>query len=165
MKTFLLILLITTNAFACSKSYSVKEIDDLRQVCENIFNWGIPVFPENGGMGRVGDIGEREAEVESRVRTFMLAGITAKQIEDEYWNSKRGKARKNREARALFVSVCDACMKYRRFTSSGSGMMCRKGETKACFLCHKQVQFLTFIDISMYEKAPYARRNSKNQNE
>ena len=60
--------------------YTVTEIDDLRLAVDNRYLWG----NANGGSGlsRTYNSEERAKVVEEQVRTFMLAGIRAKQLRE-----------------------------------------------------------------------------------
>ena len=62
------------------KKYSVAEIDDLRNVCENIYVWGTPVLSSQGGMSRSFQESDKIIAVEEMCRTYMTAGITANDL-------------------------------------------------------------------------------------
>lgn len=69
------------------RSYTVKEIDALRQACENRCLWGRysgPVFDgfKNGVCSRAYTEDKLAAEVEELVRTHMLAGHTVQDLID-----------------------------------------------------------------------------------
>ena len=64
------------------RTYTVKEIDDLRSVCETRYLYGSTVL--NGGMRMSRGYRERDKvlAVEEMVRTHMVAGHTAQDIID-----------------------------------------------------------------------------------
>jgi len=83
MFLFLLPIAVHPQSNPCDeKKYTVKEIRDLRNVCENIYLFGTSLF---GGtrFSRVYKEVEKVVAVEQMVRTYILAGITAKDIRDE----------------------------------------------------------------------------------
>lgn len=70
-----------------ARKYSVSEIDALRQAVENQYLWGRyqgPVLSHGGGasygMSRSYMETDKATVVEDRVRTFMLAGLTAQDL-------------------------------------------------------------------------------------
>ena len=93
MKPFLIFLTLAFIApplFAQKMSerrYTVREIDELREVCDMRYMWGttVPGFDPTGGIhhSRTYRETERVTAVEQMIRTYMLAGITAKQIREE----------------------------------------------------------------------------------
>ena len=64
------------------RRYTVKEIDDLREVCERRYLYGTTslVVPQ---MSRAYYENDKIKAVEELLRTYMMAGITAKQINEE----------------------------------------------------------------------------------
>lgn len=65
------------------RKYSVQEIDELRHLVENQYLWGSYSGPSqfsNGGMSRSYSETEKAKVVEEQVRTWMLAGKTAKDL-------------------------------------------------------------------------------------
>ena len=93
MKTLLLLLAFVLIAPSLSaqkvseRRYTVKEIDELREVCDMRYVWGTTVlgFDPTGGIhhSRTYREIERVTAVEQMIRTYMMAGITAKQIREE----------------------------------------------------------------------------------
>lgn len=62
------------------RTYTVREIDDLRQLVENKYLFGSYTLKFAGGRGghsRAYREDEKVKVVEDQVRTFMLAGLTA----------------------------------------------------------------------------------------
>lgn len=57
---------------------TVIEVDELRSVCENIYLYGSAIF--GSGMSRVFQERDMVVAVEEMVRTYILAGITAKDL-------------------------------------------------------------------------------------
>jgi len=66
------------------RSYTVKEIDDLRSVVGTIWDWGSLDPDQWDGCSRACKPDERARCVEEEVRTYMLAGITADDIRKEH---------------------------------------------------------------------------------
>lgn len=62
------------------KSYTVREIDELREVCEDIWLYGTV---QGSGMSRAYHQSDKDRGVEALVRTYMEAGITAEDIYKE----------------------------------------------------------------------------------
>lgn len=65
------------------RSYTVHEIDALRQACEQRWLFGSNRIGEGTQMSRAYRSDEKDKGVEERVRTYMIAGITA----DDLWNA------------------------------------------------------------------------------
>jgi hypothetical protein len=65
------------------RAYTVKEIDELRKVCEYRWLFGSSVPSAMVEYGRSYQIGEKEKAVEEIVRTHMLAGHVAQDLIDE----------------------------------------------------------------------------------
>jgi hypothetical protein len=90
--------------------YSVREIDDLRRVCEERYLWGSTYTPpfEPGETSRVRHgrsykESDKNAAVEEMVRTFMLAGVTAADIRAE--DKRRYDEYNSRYAQSRSVSL------------------------------------------------------------
>lgn len=91
MKTllFLLAFVVVAPSFAqeVSRRYTVREIDELRVACGERYLFGTTYFEfdATGATSWSRTYREKEAvvAVEGMVRTYMLAGITAKQIWEE----------------------------------------------------------------------------------
>ncbi len=64
------------------RSYTVAEIDDLREACTLRWLFGT-AFPTFGSQGRVYNQEQKVRCVEELVRTYMLAGIIAEDIYEE----------------------------------------------------------------------------------
>lgn len=66
------------------KAYTLKEIEDLRRLCNNKYCFGWYVIPENlpkdGYWGRSYQEKDKIFAVEEMVRTFMIAGLTAEDV-------------------------------------------------------------------------------------
>jgi len=63
------------------KQYTVKEIDELRRVCRDRFLFGTSYWNKRGNrISRASREVDGERIVEERVRTYILVGITAKEI-------------------------------------------------------------------------------------
>lgn len=77
-----------------SRSYTVREIDDLRIACENKWLFGVyDTRPRNGFSVRSSRPyrgSEKTRAVEEMVRTHMLAGHTAKDLWDSEAHEFRG---------------------------------------------------------------------------
>lgn len=66
------------------RSYTVKEIDELREVCRLRWNYGSTNRDRMGrGRSTIMGSGEEDIGVEQLVRTYMLGGITAEDIYKE----------------------------------------------------------------------------------
>jgi hypothetical protein len=66
-----------------SRAYTVAEIDALRQLCESKYLFGT-FFPKGIGFcGRSFRESDKILAVEEMVRTYMLAGITANDIQQQ----------------------------------------------------------------------------------
>lgn len=65
-----------------ARSYTVRELDDLRAACESRWLFGTSVLTEQRGS-RHYRAGEKEKAVEEMVRTHMLAGHVAQDLIDE----------------------------------------------------------------------------------
>lgn len=63
------------------RKYSVEEIDKLRTVVGNKVKWGAYSWDKVTVPFWSGNEEEVRREVEDRVRTFMLAGLTAEDLE------------------------------------------------------------------------------------
>lgn len=63
------------------RKYSVKEIDDLRAMCQMRWLFG-STNPGNSAMSRQYSGGEMDRAVEELVRTHMLAGHTGQDLRD-----------------------------------------------------------------------------------
>jgi hypothetical protein len=68
------------------RGYTVREIDDLREVCEKVWLYGTRYYSPNwsGGVGRSYLPEVKTKCVEEIVRTYMIAGITADDLIREY---------------------------------------------------------------------------------
>lgn len=62
------------------RKYSVHEIDDLRQVVENKYLFGVYRGPSGSCSSRCYREPEKTTVVEEQVRTWMLAGVTAEDL-------------------------------------------------------------------------------------
>jgi len=63
------------------KKYTVKEVRDLRAVCEQVYLYGTSIY--RGGFSRTFNETDKTVTVEQMVRTYILAGIVAKDIREE----------------------------------------------------------------------------------
>ena len=68
------------------RAYTVKEIDALRKVVDNVYLFGSNYYKKNrNSFQSVNYVKHEKAKiVEERVRTYMLAGITAEDLIKEY---------------------------------------------------------------------------------
>lgn len=63
------------------RTYTVEEIDDLSAVVEHVWLWG---SLDTDGCSRSYKPHEKEIAVQERVRTYMMAGVTADDIRRKY---------------------------------------------------------------------------------
>lgn len=61
------------------RTYTVKEIDELRDACEMRYEFGTTHLP-NGGVGRSHRESDKIVAVEEMIRTYIAAGITGADI-------------------------------------------------------------------------------------
>lgn len=79
------------------RSYTVKEIDDLRRVCEDRYLYGSSVLPDGGSSDCYRE-SDKLVAVEQMVRTAMMAGHVAQNFIDEdqrkidEWNKRIAEA-------------------------------------------------------------------------
>ena len=71
------------------RSYTVKELDDLRRAVEGRCLFGSSAWDGKARSSRQYSRGELEQEVEEKVRTHMLAGHTAQDLIDEDTRRRR----------------------------------------------------------------------------
>lgn len=62
------------------RAYTVREIDALRSACRDKVLWGSYSGPDGDVVSQIFGRGEVESRAEEMVRTFMLAGLTARDL-------------------------------------------------------------------------------------
>jgi len=96
---FLLPVIVYSQSKPCDeRKYTVSEIRELRVVCEKIYIWGTPL-PSGGGMSWPYMEADKVVAVEEMIRTYMLAGITAKDIIAEDKKNSEPQAQKEQETK------------------------------------------------------------------